>query len=143
MTGGRASFQMNGKNMGMGLGVTVREQIGQEPVRVLNHLAPIEYCTVSYDVSVTVRLYRVPYQDIVESGLWPRMGQTHAEMKELLLSFEPMVATLIDSKTGAKVGKVSGLVPASRDVGFEARGLVMSNLQLSGIFMSDEGSSSV
>ena len=143
MTGGRAQFLMNNREMGMGLGVNVREQIGQEPVRVLNHLAPIGFSTVSYDVSVTVRLYRVPYQDIVEAGIWPQMGKTHLEMKTLLLAFEPMSATLIDSKTGAKVGKVTGLVPNSRDVGFETRGLTMSNLQMSGIFFSDEGSPSV
>jgi hypothetical protein len=140
LTGGRCKFFLNNQPLGHAMGVNVTENIAQEPVNVLDDLRPIEYATTGYTVQMRVQLYRVPNEDLVAAGLWPQQGKEPDEMKTLFLGFEPMTAALYDSHTNAYVGKLTGVVPTSRNLNFQARGLIMTDASFLAITYADEGS---
>lgn len=141
LSGGRCEFYLNGAPMGYAVGVTVTENVSQEPVRVLNNLRPMEFATVAYDVTLRTQLYRLPNSDLVAAGLWPQAGATQEAHKRLFYSFEPMTADILDTHTGAFVAHLFGVVPQSRTIQFTQRGLIMTDASWLALGMRDEGSS--
>jgi hypothetical protein len=127
MTAARARLFMNGMRMGYAAGVTVTENIQQEPVNVLDNVRPIEFATVGYSVTLRCQLYKLPNEDIVQAGLWPKHGRDPDELKTLLLSFEDLTADLYDSYKGAFIGKCYGVKPTSRSIQFSPRGLIITD----------------
>jgi hypothetical protein len=143
LTGGRVRFFLNGKPMGYAMGVNVTETLQQEPINVLDNIRPVEFATVGYSVQLRCQIYRLPNRDLVAAGLWPQQGRTPDEMKRLFLDFEPMTADLYDSYSNAWVGKVFGVVPTTRTLNFQNRGIVMNDVTFVAVGFSDEGSPQV
>jgi len=143
LTGGRARFFLNGVRVGWAMGVTVTEDITQEPAVVLDSLVPAEHVTTAYTVQMQAQIYKVPQKDLVASGLWPQMGRTPDELKSKLIDFPEMTAELYDTYAGVAVGKVYRIKPRTRAIAIQARGLVASNLTFVAIYFADEGSSSI
>ena len=143
LTGGRARFFLEGQRMGWAMGVTVTENYQQEPVNVLDNLAPAEFATTAYSVNMRCQMYRVPMKDLVAAQLWPQMGRTPDELKRNILNFPPMSAELYDSHTDTVVGKVFGIVPNSRNIAVNSRGLVASDIGFMALYFADEGSPDV
>lgn len=143
LTAARARFFMNGQRMGYAMGVTVTENIQQEPINVLDNVQPVEFATVGYNATMRCQLYKLPNEDIVQAGLWPQHGRDPDELKSLLLNFEPMVADLYDSFKGVFVGKVYGIVPTSRTLNFQPRGIIVTDCSFLAKGFADEGSPEV
>jgi len=140
LTGGRARFYLHGQRMGWAMGVTVTENYQQEPVNVLDNLAPAEFCTTAYTVSLRAQVYRVPMKDLVAANLWPQMGRNPDELKRNILNFPAMSAELYDAHTDTVVGKVFGIQPNSRNIAVNARGLVATDIGFVALYFADEGS---
>ena len=143
MTAARARFFMNGQRMGHALGVTVTENIQQDPVSVLDNVRPVEFATTAYSATLRVQVYKLPNEDIVQAGLWPRQGRDPDEQKSLLLNFQPMTCDLYDSHMQQFVGKVFGVMPTTRTLNFQPRGIIVSDLSFVALGFSDEGSPEV
>lgn len=143
MTAARARFFMNGMRMGYAAGVTVTENIQQEPVVVLDNIRPVEFATVGYAVTLRCQLYKLPNEDIVQAGLWPQHGRDPDELKSLLLNFADMTCDLYDSFKNVFVGKCYGVQPTSRSLNFTPRGLILTDAQFVALGFSDEGSPQV
>src|SRR5512136_1501543 len=127
LTGGRARFFLNGLRIGWAMGVTVTEDITQEPVNTLDALVPAEHATTGYTVQMQCNIYKVPTKDLVAAGLWPRAGRTPDEQKMILYSFPELTAELWDSFLDVPVGKVYRIKPRTRNIQVQARGLVAVN----------------
>lgn len=140
MTGSRARFYMNGMQIGYAMGVTITENIQQEPVNCLDNIRPSEFATVGYSVTMRTRLYKLPNEDIVNAGLWPKHGRDPDELKNLLLTFESLTADVYDSFKGVFVAKVYGIVPTTKTIDFQPRGLVVEDCQWLALGFSTEGS---
>jgi len=140
-TGARARFSMNGQRMGFALGVTVTENIRQEPIIPLDNIEPVEFETLESSIQVEVRMYKIPNEDLVAAGLYPSSGRTPDERKLNLLNFAPMTADIYDSKSGDYIYTLNDLVPTARRVTVDSRGVVVTNYSFMGTHMSDEGSS--
>jgi len=143
LTGGRARFFLNGIRVGWAQGVTVVEDIVQEPAMVLDMLVPAEHVTTAYTVQLTAQIYKVPRKDLVSVGLWPKMGRTHDEHKALLVDFPEMTAEVWDSYLDIPVMKVYGIKPRTRNLAVQARGLVSTNCTFVALYFSDEGTADV
>lgn len=143
LTGARCQFFLNSKPMGFAANVSITENYNQEPIVVLNQLIPVEFATTGYTVQLQCRVYRIPNQDLVNAGLWPENGRTADDTKRLILNFEPMTADVYDGTTGTFVGKLWGVVPVTRTIDIQARGVVLNNCTFNAIGYADEGSTNV
>lgn len=143
LTGGRARFYLNGQRVGWAMGVTVSEDIVQEPAVVLDALVPAEHVVTGYTVQLQCQIYKVPQKDLVASGLWPQMGRTPDEHKAILVDFPEMTAEIWDSYLDIPVGKVYRVLPRTRNIAIQARGLVATNCTFVAIYFSDEGSADI
>jgi hypothetical protein len=132
---------MNGQRMGFALGVSITENIRQEPIVPLDSIEPVEFETLESSITVEVRQYKIPNEDLVSAGLYPQSGRTPDERKLNLLDFPPLNADVYDSKTGDFLYTLNDLVPTSRRVNVDSRGVVVTNYSFVGTHMSDEGSS--
>ena len=142
LTGARARLFLNGKKLGFAMGVTVTENISQERIITLDNIRTTEFATTGITCQMRCRIYKIPNEDLVTSGLWVQAGTTPDEHKRLLLNFDPLTADVFDSFTNTYVMKVVGLVPTSRTFNVEARGVVVSDVTFEGISAGDEGSPS-
>lgn len=139
LTGGRCRLLIDGKRMGWAFGVTVNEEILQEPAVVLDNLMPAEYEVTGYQVSVQANVYRIPKKDLVTNNLWPKSGRTPEEVRRMLLDFPEMAMEMWDTYTSTAVGKVYRVKPRTRSIQIQARGLVSNNCQFTAIQYADEG----
>lgn len=143
LTGGRARFFLNSQRVGWAMGVTITEDIVQEPAVVLDSLVPAEHVVTGYTVQLQCQIYKVPQKDLVISGLWPQMGRTPDEHKAILVDFPEMTAEVWDSYLDIPVGKVYRVLPRTRNIAIQARGLVATNCTFVAIYYSDEGSADI
>jgi len=143
LTGGRCRLLLDGKRMGWAFGVTVGEDIVQEPVNVLDNLMPAEFEITGYQVTLQANIYRVPKQDLVAAELWPKSGRTPEEVRRMLLDFPELAAEMWDTYTSTPVGKIYRVKPRSRNIAVQARGLVSNNCQFTAIQYADEGTSGI
>ena len=59
LTGARARFSLNGKQVGYATGVTVREMIQYEPIKTLDNIQTVEHAPTDYEVSMTAEFVRI------------------------------------------------------------------------------------
>jgi len=143
LTGAFARFFLNGQRVGWAMGVTVTEDIVQEPAVVLDMLVPAEHVTTAYTVQMQCQIYKVPTKDLVAAGLWPGMGQTPDEHKRLLVDFPEMNAEIWDTYNDLPVGKIYRIKPRTRNIAYNARGLIASNCTFVAIYFADEGTENI
>ena len=65
LTGARARFSISGVKVGYATGVSVREMLTMEPLKVLDEIQVKEHVPIDYEVSMTADMVRLA----VEAGM--------------------------------------------------------------------------
>lgn len=141
LTGARARFSLNGVQVGYATGVTVRESITYEPIKVLDTIQVTEHAPTDYEVSMTAELVRIIGTTIKSEGWFPKQGTSPEDHLSNILSSGELTATIeADANIGAPtiVMNVEGVRISERNVNVTARGVVGTNVTLVAIRARDE-----
>jgi hypothetical protein len=130
VTGARARFSINGVKAGFATGVTLREVITYEPVKVLDDIIVKEHVPTDYDVSMTADYVRIVLDTVKSRGEFPQQGQTSEEFLTNIINNGELSATLEDSQTNQIIAKVEGVKISERSVTIAARGVVGENVSM-------------
>ncbi len=128
LTGARARFSLDGVKVGFATGVTVREMITYEPVKVLDNIQVEEHVPTDYDVSLTADKVRIIGDTIKSRGWFPKQGKSALEHLTNMINSGELVATLEDNQTGTVLMHVEGVKLGERNLQISARGVVGTNL---------------
>ena len=109
LTGVRARFSLNGVVVGFATGVTVRQTITYEPVKVLDDIVVKEHVPTDYDVSMTADFIRIVGNTVKSRGEFPSQGVNGAAFLSNLIASGEMEATVEDNQTGSIVAMVEGV----------------------------------
>jgi hypothetical protein len=137
-TGCRARFMLNGVKVGLATGVTVRESITYEPVKVLDNIQVEEHAPVDYDVSLTADSIKLVGTSFKSQGWLPLQGADPAEHLRNIIASGELTATIIDNQTGDVVANVEGVKIAETNLNIQARGIVGENVTMVAIRVRGE-----
>ncbi len=137
-TGARARFSIAGVKVGYATGVTVRETITMEPVKVLDNIQVTEHVPVDYDVSMSADMVRIVGDTVKSKGWFPQQGSSSTEHLLNMINQGELVATIEDSKTGTVLAHVEGVKFTERSMSVSARGVVGSNVSMVAKRVRDE-----
>lgn len=137
-TGCRARFQLNGKTVGYATGVTVRETITYEPIKVLDNIQTKEHAPTDYDVSMTADMVRIVGESVKTAGYFPKQGTTPQEHLSNIIAEGVLTATILDNQTGKVVRSVEGVRITESSMTVTARGVVGENVSMVAIRARDE-----
>jgi hypothetical protein len=138
LTGARARLSLNGVKVGYATGVSIRETITYEPIKVLDSIQVVEHVPTDYDVSMTADLVRIVGETIKSQGWFPQQGASPSEHLTNILSNGELKATIEDTATGQIVMNVEGVRISERNVQVNARGVVGVNVSMVAIRARDE-----
>ena len=141
LTGARARFNLNGKQVGYATGVTVREMIQYEPIKTLDNIQTIEHAPTDYEVSMTAELVRIIGTTIKSEGWFPQQGISPEDHLSNILSGGELTATIeADANIGSHtiVMNVEGVRISERNMNITARGVVGTNVTMVAIRARDE-----
>lgn len=130
LTGARARFSLDGVKIGYATGVTLRENITFEPIKVLDNIQVEEHVPTDYDVSMTADLVRIVGDTIKSRGWFPSQGTSPAEHLSNIITSGELTATIEDSQTGQIVANVEGVKVSERNLTITARGVVGTNVSM-------------
>lgn len=130
LTGARARFSLNGIKVGYATGVSLREAIVYEPIKVLDDIQVKEHVATDYDVSMTADLVRIVGDTIKSRGWFPSQGASSADHLSNIITSGELSATLEDSQTGTMVAAVEGVKISERNINISARGVVGTNVSM-------------
>jgi len=138
LTGCRARFSLNGVKVGYATGVSYRETITWEPIKVLDTIQVSEHVPTDYDVSMTADMVRLVGEDIKAAGWFANQGATPEAHLTNLLNLGALTATIEDSKTAQIVANVEGVRISENGTQISARGVVGTNVSMVGIRVRSE-----
>ena len=141
LTGARARFVLNGKQVGYATGVTVRESIQYEPIKTLDRLDTVEFAPTNYEVSMTADLVRIIGTTIKSEGWFPKQGISPADFLSNVLSSGELSASIeADANIGTPqiVMNVEGVRISERNVNITSVGVVGTNVTMVAIRARDE-----
>jgi hypothetical protein len=136
--GCRARFMLNGVKVGLATGVTVRESITYEPVKVLDNIQVEEHVAVDYDVSMTADTVRLVGTSMKSQGYVPLQGADPAEHLRNIIASGELTATILDNQTGDIVANVEGVRISETNLNIQARGIVGENVTMVAIRVRGE-----
>jgi hypothetical protein len=139
VTGARAKFSIDGVKVGYATGVTVREMITYEPVKVLDSIQVQEHVATDYEVSMTADFVRIVGSTIKSSGWFPKQGTTPEDHLTNILASGDLTASIEDVANGGLViMNIEGVRISERNMNVVARGVVGSNVSMVAIRCKDE-----
>lgn len=138
LTGARARFSLDGVKVGYATGVTVREVITYEPVKVLDSIQVKEHAPIDYDVSMTADMIRIVGDTLKSNGWLPKQGTSPEAHLSNILASGSLSATLEDRHTNQVVMTVEGVKISERNTTVSARGVVGKNVTFVAIRARDE-----
>tara|TARA_Y100000034_G_scaffold126519_1_gene177860 strand:- start:76 stop:516 length:441 start_codon:yes stop_codon:yes gene_type:complete len=138
LTGARARFSLDGVKVGYATGVTVREVITYEPVKVLDSIQVKEHAPIDYDVSMTADMIRIIGETIKSKGWFPTQGTSPEDHLSNILTSGQLSATIEDRQTSQVVMVVEGVKISERNTTISARGVVGKNVTFVAIRARDE-----
>lgn len=130
LAGCRARFLLNGVKVGLATGVTVRENITYEPVKVLDNIQVEEHVAVDYECSMTADLIRLVDRDNKSQGWLPKQGATVEEHLRNIISSGTLTAQIIDNQTGDIIANVEEVKIAETNLTIQARGVAGENVSM-------------
>lgn len=137
-TGCRARFMLNGKKVGLATGVTVRESITYEAVKVLDNIQTEEHAPTDYDVSMTADTIRLVGTSMKTQGWAPAQGADPAAHLRNIIASGELTATIIDNQSDTVVANVEGVRIAETNLNIQARGIVGENVTMVAIRVRGE-----
>ncbi len=138
LTGCRARFSMDGVKVGYATGVTLRENITYEPIKVLDSIQTAEHVPIDYDCSITADMVRLVGTTIKSLGWFPMQGATPEDHLKNILTSGVLTATIEDNETGKIVQNVEGVRISEQGMQITARGVVGTNVSMVAIRVRDE-----
>jgi len=131
LTGCRLKFSLDGVKIGYATGVTIREQIQYEAVKVLDDIQVKEHVPVAYDVSMSADTIRLVLSDTFKSrGNFPEQGVNSSEFLSNILTNGELVADVEDTQTNQIVAHVEGVKISERNVSIASIGIVGENVSM-------------
>jgi hypothetical protein len=124
VTGARISFKLDGVKVGYATGVTVREMITYEPIKVMDNIQTSEHVPTDYEVSMTADFVRVVGESIKDKGWFAPQGATSEDHLSNILA--------------SGILNVEGVRVAERNMNVVARGVVGTNVSMVAIRATDE-----
>ena len=141
LTGARARFTIDGVQVGYATGVTIREMIQYEPIKVLDNIQTVEHAPTDYEVSMTAELVRIIGTTIKSQGWFPKQGTSPEDFMSNLISGGDLTAVIeADANIGTPqiVMHVEGVRISEQSVNISARGVVGTNVTMVAIRARDE-----
>ena len=138
VTGARARLSFNSVKVGFATGVTVRESVTREPVKVLDDIQVKEHVPTDYDVSMTADKIRIVNDTIKSRNWFAKQGQTSAAHLSNLITQGELTATIEDNQTGEVIAQVEGVHITERNLNITARGIVATNISMVARLVRDE-----
>lgn len=138
-TGCRARFMLQGVKVGLATGVTVRESITYEPVKVLDNIQVEEHAPVDYEVSWTADTVRLVGTSFKTQGWAPNQGADPAAHLRNIIASGELTATIIDNQSGQTVANIEGVRIGETNLTIQARGIVGENVSGVAIRIRGEG----
>jgi hypothetical protein len=138
ITGARVKFSLGGAKVGYATGVTVREMITYEPVKVLDTIQVSEHVATDYEVSMTADFVRIVNTTVKTEGWFASQGATPEDHLTNILASGDLVACIEDSKTSTVLMNVEGVRVSERNINVVARGVVGTNVSMVAIRAKDE-----
>ena len=130
VTGARARLSFSGVKVGYATGVSLREMIQYEPLKVLDDIQVQEHIPVDYDVSMTADVVRIVGDSLKKNGWFPSQGANSAAFLLNVINSGELVADIEDSVTGKIIYHVEGVKISERNVTISARGIVGKNVSM-------------
>jgi len=137
-TGARARFSINGVKVGYARNVNVSEEVGYEPVEVLDNIEVTEFAPISYRVTFTASMFRIIGETLKSLGWFPANGANPAEHLENILVTGDLTATIEDSKTGKTFATLEQVKVQTHNWTVDARGIVGEDVTFNCIRCRDE-----
>jgi len=138
LTGARARFSINGVKVGYATGVSVRESLTHEPIKVLDEIQVKEHVPVDYEVSITADMIRLIGTTLKSLGWFPKQGATPKAHLDNILAIGEMYAHIEDSSSGDLITVVEGVRVSERNVNITSRGVVGENVTMVALRVRDE-----
>lgn len=130
LTGARARFSLDGVKVGFATGVTLREMITYEPIKVLDNIQVEEHVPTDYDVSMTADTVRIVGDTIKSRGWFPSQGSSPTEHLSNVINTGELTATIEDNQANQIVANVEGVKISERNLTITARGVVGTNVSM-------------
>tara|TARA_Y100000114_G_C11649320_1_gene273342 strand:- start:79 stop:516 length:438 start_codon:yes stop_codon:yes gene_type:complete len=135
ITGARCKLLIRGVEVGFATGISISENIQQQPIDILGEIDSVEIEPTGRSVSMTANLVRIKGETVQSLGIWPKVDGGTVEA----VNFPAMDALILDSVDDSTVlYKVEGLKCQSRSLNVDARGVFSLNVSFIGLRMFDE-----
>lgn len=142
ITGARAKLSISTDSgdheIGWAMGVSVQEQIQQQPVNVLGLIDPVEIEPVSRSITVTCDYVRITSESLQSLGVWPGHSANDTVATQTVLSFGDLTATIYDITDDSVIYKIEGMRPQSRSFRVDRGGIMTVNSQFIARHMYDQ-----
>jgi len=138
LTGARARLSFNGVQVGYASGVSLRELITYEAIKVMDDIVAKSHEPTDYDVSGSADMVRVVGETIKSKGWFPQQGKSNADFLANVIASGELVMTLEDNQTGDIVATVEGVKLSERSINVLARGVVSTNVSFVARLARDE-----
>ena len=133
ITGARAKLSITTdtgeQEIGWAMGLSVQENIQQQPIEILGFIDPVEIEAVGRSVSLTVDYIRITSESLQSLGIWPGHSADDAVATKTVLGFGEMTATIYDQADEKVLYKIEGMKPQSRSFRVARGGIMTLNSQ--------------
>ena len=139
LTGARARFYLNGKQVGYATNVSLGEGITYEPIKVLGNIEVEEHVPTDYEVQrFTTSMFRIVGETVKSVGWFPKIGGSSDEHLENILTSGDLTATIEDIKNQQNIATVEQVKVASHNYTIDARGVVGEEVEFVAVRVRDE-----
>ena len=138
VTGARARFSIKGVKVGYATGVSVREMIAYEPLKVMDSIHVQEHVPIDYEVSLSADLVRLVNRTIKTEGWFPEQGGSAEDHLTNILKTEDLTAMIEDTAgDGTVLMNIEGVRISERNMSIGPRGIVGTNVTMVAIKARD------
>lgn len=135
VTGARCKLLINGVEVGFATGISITENIAQQPIDVLGDIDSVEIEPTGRSVSMSANMVRIKSQTMQSLGIWPKVDGGTVEA----VNFPAMDGLVLDAVDADTVlYKVEGLKCQNRSLSVDSRGIMSLNVSFIGLRLFDE-----
>lgn len=135
VTGARCKLLINGVEVGFATGISITENIAQQPIDVLGEIDSVEIEPTGRSVTMNANMVRIKSQTLQSLGVWPAVDKGTVEA----VNFPAMDGLVLDAVDDNTVlYKVEGLKCQNRSLNVDSRGIMSLNVSFMGLRLFDE-----
>lgn len=141
-TGARMVLSFNGQPVAYARSVAISEQIDYAPIEILGSIRVKEFVPQAYRITISCSTVRIIGTTLKSQGFFGKTAQNASQQLLNILNTGDLVATLEDSVSGAVIATVQGVKIAGHSFSLDSRGLIMEDVEMVGVSVSDESEAS-